>query len=194
VNIFYLSRDVKECAQMHVDKHSIKMVLEYAQLLSTAHRVLDGHITTVSSAKGRNIKKYILNDDRDSILYSATHINHPSAIWVRQSDSNYQWLASLLKELCQEYTFRYGKTHKCERDGLVDFLLLNRPHNIAQKEFTEPTPAMPDDVKVKGNSLLSYRNYYIKHKTHLASWKGKVNAREIPLWYSESFRSENANL
>lgn len=194
MNIFYLSHDIKECAQMHVDKHSIKMILEYAQLLSTAHRVLDGRIAVVSSAKGRNIKKYILSDNREGILYSATHINHPSATWVRQSDSNYQWLASLLIELCKEYTYRYGKIHKIERDGLSNFLLMNQPLNIPKLKFTEPTPAMPDDVKVMGNSILSYRNYYIKHKTHLASWKGKVNSREIPLWYSESFRSENANI
>ena len=42
MNIFYLHNDPKICAEMHNDKHCIKMILEYAQLLSTAHRVLDG--------------------------------------------------------------------------------------------------------------------------------------------------------
>jgi hypothetical protein len=42
MNIFYLDHDVVKCAEMHVDKHVCKMVIEYAQLLSTAHRVLDG--------------------------------------------------------------------------------------------------------------------------------------------------------
>ena len=41
MNIFYLHNDVKTCAQMHNDKHVVKMILEYAQLLSTAHRVID---------------------------------------------------------------------------------------------------------------------------------------------------------
>ena len=45
MNIFYLDKDVKKCAEMHVDKHVVKMILEYAQLLSTAHRVLDGTIS-----------------------------------------------------------------------------------------------------------------------------------------------------
>ena len=60
----------------------------------------------------------------------------------------------------------------------------NFPKNIASAPFTEPTPAMPDDVKVKNDSIASYHNYYIKNKTHLASWKGKVNSRQIPKWYN----------
>ena len=35
--------------------------------------------------------------------------------------------------------------------------------------FTQPTPAMPDDVKDK-DSVIAYRNYYIKYKQHLAKW------------------------
>ena len=42
MNIFYLDHDPKICAEMHLDKHSSKMMVEYAQLMSTAHRVLDG--------------------------------------------------------------------------------------------------------------------------------------------------------
>lgn len=42
MNIFVLDRDPYIAAQMHCDKHVIKMICEYAQLLSTAHRQLDG--------------------------------------------------------------------------------------------------------------------------------------------------------
>lgn len=42
MNIFYLDRDVSKCAEYHNDKHVVKMIIEYAQLLSTAHRVIDG--------------------------------------------------------------------------------------------------------------------------------------------------------
>lgn len=190
MNIFYLSHDIQECAKMHVDKHVVKMILEYAQLLSTAHRVCDGTEVVELSKTNRRVKRWKLDNAGENILYSATHINHPSAVWVRQSESNYRWLAALLRELCFEYTYRYGKVHKCERDGLVDYLINNVPFDISDKDFTQPTPAMPDAVKVPGDSIKSYRNYYINNKTHLASWKGKVNSREIPLWY----RSENANL
>ena len=42
MNIFYLDKDAKTSAEMHLDKHCSKMLVEYAQLMSTAHRVLDG--------------------------------------------------------------------------------------------------------------------------------------------------------
>ena len=186
MNIFYLDNHVSRCAEMHNSKHTIKMILEYCQLLSTAHRILDGTETTIKSASGRNVKRFTLPDHRDGLLYSATHINHPSAIWVRQSLSNYMWLSHLLVELCHEYTYRYGKVHKCESIGLVKCLLNNVPENIPNGPFTEPTPAMPDDVKVSGDSIASYRNYYIQNKTHLASWSGKINSRSVPEWYNAS--------
>jgi hypothetical protein len=81
--------------------------------------------------------------------------------------------------LCYEYTYRYEKTHKVERDGLLKVLRTNLPANIPIGPFTAPTPAMPDDVKVPGNSLASYRNYYNKNKTHLADWK----KRPVPQWF-----------
>ena len=159
------------------------MVLEYCQLLSTAHRVLDGDESVQKSFTGRNVKRWILPDQRESILYSATHINHPSAVWVRQSVGNYMWLGNLLVELCKEYTYRYGKVHKCERDGLVQLLHDMVPDNIALTGFTEPTPAMDSNYKVSGNSIESYRKYYREGKKHLASWKGKLNSRPTPDWY-----------
>jgi len=85
MNIFYLDPDPQICAEMHNNKHCVKMILEYAQLLSTAHRVLDGVITEGVSPTGRKRKSYVLSDARENILYSATHINHPSAIWVRKT-------------------------------------------------------------------------------------------------------------
>lgn len=183
MNIFYLDHEVNKCAKMHNDKHCIKMILEYAQLLSTAHRILDGTQSIGLSVTGRKQTRYVLPDSRESILYTATHVNHPSAVWVRQSAHNYMWLSNLLKELCAEYTYRYGKVHKCERDGLVKLLYQCVPNNISMNPFSEPTPAMPDEVKIVGSSLASYRNYYINNKQHLASWKGKVNSRNVPEWF-----------
>lgn len=182
MNIFYLDADPALSASYHNDKHTVKMILEYAQLLSTAHRMLDGSPTRMKSRTGRNIVRYILLDSRDSILYTSTHANHPSAVWVRKSSNNYVALHSLLVELCKEYTFRYGKVHKCENTGLVD-ALKQVPTNISSDPFTEPTPAMPDECKVVGDSVQSYRNYYNMRKQHIASWKGKVNSRSAPSWF-----------
>lgn len=177
MNIFYLDNDPVKCAQMHNDKHVVKMILETAQLLSTAHRVLDGVETIGLSQSGRKKKIWKLDTELDDTLYSATHINHPSAVWVRQSRANYNWLVSMFQELCKEYTYRYGKTHKCE--AMLETFTYG-PKNIpVTKPFTEPTPAMPDDVKIEKDSIASYRNYYIKNKTHLASWK----KRNVPEWF-----------
>jgi hypothetical protein len=177
MNIFYLHHNPKICAEMHVDKHCVKMILETAQLLSTAHRILDGTEKMGLSLTGRKKKVWKLEDSRNEILYSATHINHPSAVWCRKASENYMWLWVLLDELCKEYTYRYGKVHKCESIGLVE-LLKQKPNNIPRDHFTEPTPAMPDQYKVPGNSIQSYHNYYKGEKERMFSWKN----RNKPIW------------
>lgn len=175
MNIFYLHNDPRICAQHHVDKHCVKMILEYAQLLSTAHRVLDGTESVGLSDSGRKKKTWTLPDSRNDVLYSATHINHPSAIWVRQSKANYIWLWNLFECLCTEYSYRYGRTHATER--LVQ-VLSTPPKNIGFGPFTEPTPAMPEDYKVSGDSIQSYKNYYLGDKKRMFSWKN----RPAPSW------------
>ena len=42
MNIFVLDNDPDTAARMMCDKHVVKMIVESAQMLSTAHRVLDG--------------------------------------------------------------------------------------------------------------------------------------------------------
>ena len=170
MNIFYLHPDPKICAEMHVDKHCVKMILESAQLLSTAHRFLDGTETIGLSQSGRKSKRWILPDERESILYSATHINHPSAIWCRQSKNNYGWLFALFCDLMQEYKYRYGKIHKCDS---LRHTLGNMPKNLTNEKWTEPTPAMPEQYKVPGNSVQSYHNYYNGEKQRMFSWKNR---------------------
>jgi hypothetical protein len=179
MNIFALDKDPQKAAQLHCDKHVVKMILEYAQLLSTAHRVLDGNLVVGQSASGRKNTSWILSDNRNNILYKATHNNHPSAIWTRQSRDNYAWLWKLLDALCKEYTHRYIKVHKVEREGLLEQLRFV-PSGIAEHpKLTEPTPAMPDIYKVKGDSITSYRNYYVGAKKDMAKWKN----RQTPEWF-----------
>jgi len=176
MNIFYLDNNVKTCAEYHNDKHVVKMILEYAQLLSTAHRVLDGN-EYIDASSGRRIKRWRLgNVSMENMLYKASHINHPSAIWVRQSNNNYNWLMCLFQDLLQEYTHRYGKIHATDR---LVYWLRQPPANIPVGYFTQPTPAMPDEYKVP-DSIQSYRNYYIGAKKTMAKWKN----RPIPEWWS----------
>lgn len=187
MNIFALDKNPKLAAQYHCNKHVIKMILEQCQLLSTAHRILDGNMEIQKSKTGRNVKRWVLSHN-DDFIYSATHVNHPSAIWARDNASNYLWLTHLTKELCIEYTYRYGKQHKCEQIGLVDFFINNIPKNISTDclRFTYPTPAMPDYCKVPGDSIASYRRYYVNEKQRMHEWCGKVANRDIPFWVFDS--------
>lgn len=176
MNIFAIESDPIDCAMSMVDKHVVKMILETAQLLSTAHRVLDAeHLYFDKSKNGRNIKRWKLPDERDQHLYSATHVNHPSAVWARASNNNYNWLYCHFCGLLAEYTYRYGKVHKC--DAMREWLQYP-PRNIPVGYLTPVTPAMPDEYKVPGDSVTSYRNYYRGAKQRMHKW----TKREAPEW------------
>lgn len=191
MNIFYIDSDPQTCAEMHCDKHLIKMIIEYAQLMSTSHRVLDGKQYTDKTASGRNIQRWRMNDsEMENRLYKASHINHPSAIWCRENRENYLWLFDLWYCMLQEYTYRYGKYHECSK--LLNYLD-NEPHNIPDGEFFPPTPAMPPELKIvsdnpvpgrKYDVLKSYHNYYNVEKRSFATWKGKINSRPVPQWFN----------
>jgi hypothetical protein len=162
-----------------VDSHVVKMILESCQLLSTAHRLLDGQPVQGKTKTGRKATRYLLSDNRETVLYQATHINHPSSVWVRRSAKNYNWLHNHLMALLNEYTYRYGKVHKCTTIAVA---LSRLPEDISYAGFTDPTPAMKEEFLVDKDSLKSYRNYYIKGKVHLH----KYTKRHAPKWLMEN--------
>ena len=57
MNIFYLDKEPKLASKYHNDKHTVKMILELAQLLCTAHRVLDGELYIELTNKNRQVKR-----------------------------------------------------------------------------------------------------------------------------------------
>jgi hypothetical protein len=188
VNIFYLSPDPQKCAEMHLDKHVVKMIIEYAQLMSTAHRVLDGEEYIDLTANGRKYKRWRMADKHmENGLMKSCHVHHPSNVWVRASKANYIWLNRMWNYLLLEYTHRYGKRHACA--DRVEFLI-DAPKNIPIVSFTPPTPAMPDECKIPGDSLASYHKYYIEKKVSFAKW----TKREVPLWFQNGINTNNANL
>jgi len=91
MNIFVTSECPIECAKYLDNKRVVKMVLESAQLLSTA-----------------------LRECGIKYGYKATHINHPCSIWARTNQANFLWLYRHGLALCAEYTRRYSKVHKSE--------------------------------------------------------------------------------
>ena len=162
MNIFYLDRDPEIAAQMMCDKHVVKMILESAQMLSTAHRVLDG------------------DEHADKAgMYKMAHKNHPSTKWVRHSYQNYKWLYTHMTALMQEYTYRYGKHHATER--LIE-PLGNFPKSFKSsfKTYTDPPMCMPDHCKDE-DTVSAYHKYYIMEKSNFATWK----RRDKPEWFNE---------
>ena len=161
MNIFFLDWDPKKCAKETLDKHIIKQILESTQLLYSVYHLCDPEklITCPYTP------------------YKLTHKNHPCSIWVRESLSNYLYLCELGLALGEEYTYRYGKTHKSIE--VIQWCLSNRP-NIKDIGFTTPPLAMPDEYKVD-SVVESYRNYYKGAKSTIVSWKN----REKPVWFLE---------
>ena len=169
MNIFFLDKSPDDAAEMHCDKHIVKMILEYSQLLSTAHRVLDG-------------------DDVHPDLYKIAHKNHPSTIWTRSSIQHYSWLYRLFRMVSAEYSLRYSnsefKVHKSwDKLGKI---LEWAPKNIKDTGWTDPPQCMPDYCK-DDDVVKAYRNYYILEKNKFAVWKYSVE----PDWYTKGI---NANI
>lgn len=186
MNVFYLDQDPELCAKMHNDKHVVKMCTEYAQLMSTAHRVTDGELWYGRTSNGRRIARYFLpNGEMNEVLYKASHINHPSNQWVRSSEDHYNWLYAMWMNLCQEYTHRYGRVHEAQRK--LELYLMMPPVKIDNIGFNEPPPAMKEFPQciVKGDSIKSYHNYYWEAKRSFCHWTN----RETPEWYQEYERN-----
>jgi hypothetical protein len=189
MNIFYLDKDPIKAAQMSCDKHVVKMILESAQLLSTCHRVLDGTEYYDKTANGRKIKRWKHpNSNMEAVLYKAGWIKHPSTVWLFESAYNYLWLYQHFMALNDEYKKRYNHTKDHVAVQKLGDLLKYPPKNAKiNKIGTQPTPAMPDECKVPGDSVQSYRRYYIMKKRRFATWKAPA---KTPEWYIEGVKSD----
>ena len=151
MNIFYLHKDPVVAAKVQYNKHVVKMILESAQMLCTAHHE-------------------IMGEDAD-VPYKRAHVNHPSTIWARQNKNHYRWLFNHMIALGDEYTARYGKIHlsisKC-------FLPLYRyPVGIPDGAFEQPPQCMPNEFKDEC-SVKAYWNYYIGEKYTVANKNEKI--------------------
>ena len=201
MNVFILHHKPRIAAQMHCDKHVVKMIIESAQMLSTAHRMLDGKPERRPSKSGKTMQQYYkLPDKREKILYKAVHKYHPCTQWTMEHHDNYDWHYELFYQLCREYTYRYGKKHKTA--NLLDELY-HKPHNInrdfvshkkhkwANDHFdtyykwgrlTTPPLAMKSNPECMfpDDPVKSYRKFY---KTKQARFKMAWTNRPVPEWF-----------
>lgn len=161
MNIFALDKDPRLAAQYHCDKHVVKMILEYAQIMSTLHRIHDTP-----------------NADK---LYRPTHVNHPSTIWAGYTRENYIWLYGLFVALCEEYTHRYFKIHKTW--SKLGVYLSSPPSQLKALGMTPFARAMPEPLKSRPCMVIEdivecYREYYKEHKRDILIY----TRRETPPW------------
>ena len=184
MNIFALDECPVKSAEMACDKHCVKMILESAQLLCSVHRVLDGTEYYDKTANGRKIKRWRHPDSKlEKVLYKAGWIKHPSTIWLMESAFNYNWLYRHMMALNEEFKKRYSGKDHLAITKLKD-ALRNPPKNAPlNKKPTLPTPAMPEECKVPGDTVKSYRNYYVMKKQRFATWKAPA---KMPDWYSKA--------
>ena len=173
MNIFYLHSDPVKAAKIQYNKHVVKMILESAQMLCTAHH----HWSEVHDL------------DIDYIPYKKAHYNHPSTIWCRQSDEQYVWLYDHMIALGEEYTKRYNKTHltitKCKD------ILKEIPIGIHIAGFEEPPQCMPDQYKVPGCSITAYWNYYEGEKYLIAAKNEMLITRDKLYGKKKTIRTFN---
>lgn len=170
MNIFFLSTSTRRCARWHCDKHVVKMILEYTQILYTSNHVNGGTATVMESAP-----ICLSTGARGYKLHAK---NHPSVLWASESLAHYMWLLSLALDLVQEHSFRFSPKaiHACHPHlvwlrahpppGLFSHLLWKR----------DPPPAMPEEYRVNSRSIDCYRAYYNGGKRGLL----KYTKRSLP--------------
>lgn len=182
MNIFVLSECPVDSAVQQCDKHVVKMIVESAQMLSTAHRMVDGKQTTVLSSSGRRIKMWKLDDPYlDNLLYKSVHTGHPSTVWTTESDQNYQWHYRHFVALCDEYEYRYGKVHSTRTK--LEEALAQTPTNIKRTKSITPFKLAMQQFPaciVEGDAVQSYRNFYqTKQDRFNMAW----TKRSTPSWF-----------
>jgi len=184
MNRFILEDTPYQCAIAHCDKHVVKMPVEEAQMLCTAHRMIDGTLEMRPSKSGKRMVKYWRLDDevKESVLYRPVHMGHPCTVWIMQTKANYDWAYSLFVALCKEYQHRYGKVHMCEQKLLT--MLSEAPQNIPDGPLTASPLAMGSNPECMDESdvIGSYRHYYATKKDR---FKMTWSKREEPEWWTE---------
>lgn len=187
MNIFAVNEDPRMAALELPDKLVPKMIVESAQMLSTAHRVLDGDA-------GADAK----------LLYKKAYENHPSCIWVRQDAMNYWWLWMHALTLCQEYRWRFTDEdgigmHKTESviNALQD-LPLNIPANKDTNwEVLQDLPlCMPDQYKTENGydqtPTQAYQSFVTRDKPYMEDvFKAYTRAIQKKQAYKEHYSNSS---
>lgn len=151
-----LDYDQKKASKMLCDKHVRTLPLETCQLLCNAH--------------------HYYNPNREKeIPYSAHNMNHIVTKWLLESLDNYLWLLDMLYYQMREYTIRFGKQHKTQRE--LEWLRDNKPKYNNKIGLTDFPKNLPQKY-ISGDIVSSYRKYYANEKKGML----KYTKRKKPTW------------
>ena len=156
MNIFFLDKTPELSAKMLCDKHVPKMLLESAQMLSTA---IHSHTMGISTD-----------------IYKEAYPNHPMTKWVGFNRDCFRWALENALHIGAEYLRRFSKRHKSMNiiHAIYDNNYIN---DIPNGFFKEHPQCMPDEYKDK-DYVVAYRKYYKGDKAYFAKWERGVNAPE----------------
>ena len=90
MNIFFLHSNPQKAALLYCDEHLGKIRLEASQMLSTAY-----HLSKHINVEEKNALWFV-NNYR---IYNKAFVNHPTSVWVRLTQDNFNWCFEHLKAL-----------------------------------------------------------------------------------------------
>ena len=149
MNIFFLDKDPLRASSMYGDKHVGKLIVEVAQMCSTA------------------LHRHGLHDEAP---YKSAYEKHPMTIWVGDTGGNFYWSLRLLDELLNQYEKRYKKIHKSKKIYKLLSTTYNKWHTL-KPNITPPPQCMPDEYKHK-DYITAYKQYYVGEKKRFAKYTG----------------------
>lgn len=218
MNIFVLDQDPAAAAGMHCDKHVVKMILEYAQLLSAAHRLHDGRKELFEGEIAKPKYFYLLGDERvveyeqvyeyedeeadeeDGHIktYSVFKLGIENPICYALSHHNHPcavWARansanySWLVRLLRSLLDEYTiRYNKRHSTEKVMGFLSYAPKNIPGGELTPFAQAMPEEYK-HADAVEAYRRFYAGSKSRFAKWTGP-----IPNWFINRMEGQDVSL
>ena len=174
MNIFFLSWNVKECAELYCDQHVNKILLEIVQMLYTTWHYLGEEGWNKSAPFKKNSTQRGYN--------SVSNKKHPMVMWVRSHKNNYIWTALLGVALSLEFEKRFKKIHSSTIHLL--WLYENIPKNFIEirnenafyskcgfPKFVTPVPeCMPKQYQCS-NLIIANVNNYLNEKIIFGKYK-----------------------
>ena len=219
MNIFCLDQDPHLAARMHCDKHVVKMILEYGQMLSTAHRMRDGRYTewklvNPETGKCKRLAEYLLpfevtatpvwrppQNIGDLVMYvpgKFTLVIENQQCY-RTAHANHpcsMWVRETdanyhwLAQLFEALLKEYTRRYgKTHSAEKLVPFLRKAPFNIPRGQLTPFPQTMPDEYKHE-DVVEAYRRFYVGAKARFARWTNTP----VPKWFINSLEGQNVSI